>query len=116
LWPLAIWIVATRRWRAAALAGVGTAAAFLLPFLALGLHVLRTYPSVLRALDHVFAPTSFSTRALFEALGASSGVARAGIVALGIVLALWILWLGRTPDGDRLAITAAIAAALLLSP
>jgi len=37
-------------------------------------------------------------------------------VVLGVALALLILWLGRRAEGDRLAMTAAVGAALLLSP
>jgi alpha-1,2-mannosyltransferase len=116
LWPLAVWILATRRWRAAALTGLLTVAAFLLPFIPLGMHVLRSYPSVLRTLDQVFGPISFSTQAFLEAAGFSSTAASAAVVALGALLVFAILWLGHRRDGDRLALTAAVAAALLLSP
>ena len=116
LWPLGLWMLATRRWRAAALTGLLTAAAFVLPFLPLGMHVLRSYPSVLRTLDEVFGPISFSTDAFLKAAGFSSTAASGVVVALGAALVLAILWLGSRPDGDRLALTAAVAAALLLSP
>jgi hypothetical protein len=60
LWPLVLWLVATRRWRAAA-AVVGWAAAlFLIPFVPLGWHVLRGYPHLLRTLDGVFGNVAFS--------------------------------------------------------
>lgn len=116
LWPLAIWILATRRWRAALFTGCLTAVAFLAPFAPLGMRVLRSYPSVLRTLDQVFGPISFSTNAFLEAAGLSSSAASAVVVVLGALLVVGILWLGRQADGDRLALTAAIAAALLLSP
>jgi alpha-1,2-mannosyltransferase len=116
LWPLAIWILATRRWRAAVLTACLTALAFVAPFAPLGAHVLRSYPSVLRTLDQVFGPLSFSTNAFLEAAGFSSRIASVIVVALGVLLVLAILWLGRRAGGDRLALTAAIAAALLLSP
>jgi Glycosyltransferase family 87 len=116
LWPLAIWALATRRWRASLLAVPLTAAAIVLPFVPLGLDVLRRYPDVLRTLDQVFGPISFSSRALFEALRLSGGVADGAIALLGICLAVATVVLARRPDGDRLALTSAVVAALLLSP
>jgi glycosyl transferase family 87 len=116
LWPLAVWMLATRRWRAGVLTGLLTVAAFFLPFIPLGMHVLRSYPSVLRTLDEVFGPISFSTTAFLRAAGLSSTAASVAVVALGALLVFGILWLGRRRDGDRIALTAAVAAALLLSP
>ena len=116
LWPLGVWMLATRRWRAAVLTAALTAAALLVPFAPLGMHVLRTYPSVLRTLDHVFGPVSFSTIAFLQAAGFSSEVASGAVFVLGALLVAGIVLLARRPDGDRLALTAAVTAALLLSP
>jgi Glycosyltransferase family 87 len=116
LWPLAIWAIATRRWRAVVIAAPLTVAAVLLPFLPLGVHVLRSYPAVLHVLDEVFGPISFSTHTLLVALGAPSGLATALVIALGIGLAGIIVVAARTNDGDRLALSFAVVAALLLSP
>jgi alpha-1,2-mannosyltransferase len=116
LWPLWIWLIATRRWRAAALSAVLTGVAFLLPFAALGWDVLHRYPTVLRAVNDLFGPRSFSSNALFEALGVSTAAAQAGVAVLGLLLSLSILRLGRSGDGDRHSIVVAVAASLLLSP
>jgi hypothetical protein len=116
LWPLALWLVATRRWRAALLAVPLTAVALLLPFLPLGFGVLRSYPHVLRAVDNVFGPISFSSHAFLNALGAGGSVGSAVTAFVAVGLVAWIVWLGTKPDGDRLALSAAVFAALLTSP
>src|SRR5205823_14687078 len=73
-------------------------------------------PSLLHTLDGVFGSASFSTSALLKAVGASPGVADAGVVAAGSVLILAVLFVGYVRRSDRLAFTIALAAALLLSP
>jgi hypothetical protein len=116
LWPLGVWLVATRRWRAAALAIPLTAAAFLVPFLPLGIGVARSYISVLHVLDQVFGPISFSSHALLTAIGASSSLAGVGVGVIAVGLTVWIWRLGGRVDGERLALSGAVIAALLLSP
>jgi hypothetical protein len=116
LWPLALWAIATRRWRACLLALPLSVAAMVVPFLSIGFDELRRYPSVLHVLDDVFGPISFSTHTLFVALGAPSSVAALGVALLGLGLAALIFVLARTDDGDRLALSFAVIAALLLSP
>jgi hypothetical protein len=116
LWPVAIWLIATRRWRAVALAAPLTAAAFFLPFLPLGIGVARSYVSVLRVLNDVFGPISFSSHALLRAFGSSGAVAGAVVAVMAVVLSAWICRLARRHERDRLALSAAVLAALLLSP
>lgn len=116
LWPLAFWPLAMRRWRASAATLALTAAALLVPFAPLGTHVARTYPHLLRVLDSVFGPISFSSVALFEALGASPHAATAGVVCLGVLLLGLLAVLAGGADGDRRAFILGLGASLLLSP
>lgn len=116
LWPMGLWLLATRRWRAAVLTACLGAGAFVLPFLPLGWHLLRSYPKLLRALDGVFGPVSFSATTLFRAFGASPTLARVGVLALGAMLILGVLFTGLIRRNDRAAFMVALAAALLLSP
>ena len=116
LWPLGLWLVATRRWRAAALAAPLTAAALLVPFLPLGIGVARSYISVLHVLDQVFGPISFSSHALLTAIGASSSLAGVVVGVMAVGLTVWIWRLGGRADGDRSALVGAVIAALLVSP
>jgi alpha-1,2-mannosyltransferase len=116
LWPLAFWLLATRRWRASAATVGFTAAALFGPFMPLGTHVLRTYPHLLQVLDGVFGPVSFSSVALLEALGASPHAAEAGVVCLGVLLLVLLAVIAGGKDGDRRAFVLGIGASLLLSP
>jgi alpha-1,2-mannosyltransferase len=115
LWPVVLWLIATRRWRATGLTIAIAAAIFLAPFISLGTGVLRGYPKLLRALDHTFGPRSFSAFTLFHSLGASTAVTRLLVVCLSVALASALFWVARRRrDAD--AFTIAIAAALILSP
>jgi alpha-1,2-mannosyltransferase len=116
LWPLAFWPLAMRRWRASAATFAFTAAALFVPFVPLGTHVLRAYPHLLQVLDGVFGPVSFSSVALFEAMGASPHAAAAGLVCLALVLMGLLVVLARGADGDRRAFVLGVGASLLLSP
>ena len=115
LWPLVLWLVATRRWRAAAASAIWAAALFLVPFAPLGTHALDRYPHLLRTLDGVFGDVSFSASAFFHAAGLSHHRADAAVIVLGALLALAVLVLGARKE-DHAAFAVAVAAALLLSP
>jgi hypothetical protein len=116
LWPLVVWLLATRRWRTAAVTSAAAAFAFVASFALLGLSALRGYPHLLREVDRVFGPASFSSDTLLRALGASTAAARLGVLALGIALVLAALMVGLWLGDDRKALTIALLAALLTSP
>jgi glycosyl transferase family 87 len=115
-WPLAVWLLTTRRLRTlvlvAALALVGTIAAWA----AIGFDGLADYPRMLSDLSFVSEGVSVSAVAGFIALGLASDLARiaALIAAAGLLLAAWRL--SRRVDGDRRAYGLAIIAALVASP
>jgi glycosyl transferase family 87 len=116
LWPVLLWLAATRRWRAA-FATAGTAGVFfLLPFAPLGWPVLRSYPHLLRSLDGVFGGVGFSASTFFRALGASTFAAHTAVVAVGVLLAALVLYVGLGRGDDGAAFALALATALLLSP
>jgi hypothetical protein len=116
LWPLGIWLLATRRWRTALLTGATAAAAFVVPFAPLGLNTLRDYPHLLRVLDQVFGPASFSSNTLFRAVGASVNVAHAMVLLVGLTLLAAAFALGLRSHSDRRVLTVTLLAALLTSP
>jgi len=111
LWPIVFWLVATRRYRRA-LETIGvTAAAIVIPWAVLGFRGFAEYPHVLRLLARTEMPISFSTKALADMLGfAPAAVA----IQLASVVAVFVL--ARRQEGDRRAFSAAIFAALALSP
>jgi hypothetical protein len=115
-WPLAIWLLATRRTRAFLAASALALVATLGAWAAIGFDGLVGYPSMLGDLSFVSEDVSVSPVAGFIALGLSAGVARAAALAIaGLVLAVaWLLV--RRPDGDRRAFGLAVIAALVASP
>jgi hypothetical protein len=115
LLPIVVWLLATRRWRAAAWTAVFGAAAFLIPFAPLGAHGFLRYFHLLRKLDAALATHSFSTRTLMHALGV--GATSSTFVVALVVLALVVgaLVFGRR-EGDAASLGLSLAAALVLSP
>jgi hypothetical protein len=116
LWPLALWLIATRRYRAAAVAAGGAAATVLLSWAAIGFEGLRDYPDLLRELSDVYAA---ATQSLY-ALGVNIGLGDTGgtllATAVGSTLLAGTFVLARRNDGDRRAFSAAILASIALSP
>lgn len=114
LWPMLVWLAATRRWRAGIYSIALTAAATLGGWAAIGFADMRIYPHMLSSLSSIEQSQGYSAVAAAEALGAGAGVARAAAVALGLIL-LGLTWqrAGRDEVG---AFTLAICASLVLSP
>ena len=111
LWPLVVWLVLTRRFRAAALSLATTATLMLLAAAVTG----RATVTSLHASTHYALQTgrsSYSVYALLRALGASEGTAPLIALALGGAL---LLASTRARD-ERHSFTLAIAAALVVSP
>lgn len=115
LWPLAVWLVATGRYRAAVASAVATAALVGGSWAAIGFAGLRDYPALLQVLAESLEHDSYTIFALVSDLGAPDLVARTvGIaVALAVLVSCWVL--GRRGDDAR-SFTLAIVAALLFTP
>jgi hypothetical protein len=111
LWPLVVWLVATRRFRRAAEACAVGVVAVVLPWAALGFTDLRRYPLILQRLFSAEGETSWSPTSLGHLAGVGWAVPAAELAALAVVVVL----AGRR-DGDRRAFAAAVAASLVLSP
>jgi hypothetical protein len=116
VWPLVVWLLLTRRFRAAAWA-VGSSVVIVLGAWALvGFHGLRDYPTLLRAVDDVYAVRSLSISTVAGALGASVPAAVAVAAVAGLACLALAAWLVRQPDGDRRAFAIVVAACILSSP
>ncbi|MDQ6806291.1 MAG: glycosyltransferase 87 family protein [Actinomycetota bacterium] len=115
-WPLAVWLLVTKRLRALALTlvigGVGTIAAWA----AIGFAGMAEYPRMLSNLAFVEQGHGPSLVALLLATGVPTGVAK--VVALAAAAALlsaaW-RFVGR-PDGEQRAFGLIVMAALTASP
>lgn len=111
LWPIVFWLIATRRYRRAVETIGVSAAAIVIPWAMLGFRDLGEYPRLLRLLVHNEMPTSFSPTALAAMLGFAPA---ARVLQLLCVLAVFAL--AHRREGDRRAFSAAILAAIALSP
>lgn len=121
VWPLVAWFVATRRWRSAAVSIVVGGGAALASWAVIGFRGLGEYPAILRRLSDLEAEESYSVLAVGRALGLSTPLAVGFSLALGaIFLAVMFQVAGdarRTAvERDRISLTAAIAAALAITP
>lgn len=116
VWPLILWLLVTRRFRAAAWASVFTAALVLGAWGVVGLQGLRAYPALLRVVQDVYAVRSVSLPTVAAALGASDAVAVAVAGAAGLACVAAAALLVQRPDGDRRAFAVVVAACILASP
>jgi hypothetical protein len=115
LWPVLFWLLGTRRYRAFAAAVVASAAAVVLPWAVIGFDGVRSYPSLLRVAEEVYAVHSFSVATMLSALGAHVELATRGGLAVGLGLGAAALLAGRR-RADEISISLAVLAAVLGSP
>lgn len=113
LWPLAVWLLVTRRWRALVICAAAALVLLLGGWAVIGFAGLRDYPTLVHVLERIEGPVSYSTVAL---LGLSGGAETAVTVALSLaaVVAIWLAAHG--PGGDRRALAVAILASLVATP
>jgi hypothetical protein len=115
LWPIGVWLAASRRLAAAVVAAAVGACAVLLPWAAIGFAGLLEYPDLVRRIQELEDEDGYTIYALATDLGASSVVARAAALGLAAALLAGVVHLGRRGE-DRRAFVLAIAAALACSP
>ncbi len=115
-WPLAVWLLITRRFRALLVAVVVGGLVTLAAWAVVGLHTILAYPRMLANASLLQEARSASPMAILTAAGVPVGVADAIGLGLAAVL-LGLAWrlVGR-PDGDRRAFALAIIAGLASSP
>ena len=115
LWPLVVWLAATRRLRAAAfslLVGMGF---LVLSWAAIGFAGLLEYPGVLRTLDRAVGGEAYTTYTVGLDLGIPAPLSRAIWIAFGLTLVVAVVLMARQ-GADRSAFILAIAASLALTP
>jgi alpha-1,2-mannosyltransferase len=113
LWPLGLWLLATRRLRATLVAVVTGIVLLIAGWAAIGFAGMRSYPHLLRVLSQVEEGTSYSPVALLH-LSASS--ARLFTVVLAGLLIVTVALAARGADGDRRALAIAVIGSLLVTP
>ena len=113
VWPLLVWLMATRRLRTTLEAALVALALLVGGWAVIGFAGLRGYPHLLHVLSRVEAVQSFSLVGLFRLHGGTA-TALTALLIIGVVAA--VLLAARGPDGDRRALTVAVAGALLATP
>lgn len=113
LWPLVVWLLATRRWRAAAVCAGAALVLLLGGWAVIDFAGLGSYPTVVHLLEQVEAPLSYSAVAL---LGLSGTAQTAVTVVLSVAAVAGIVFAARSADGDRRAFAVAVVASLVTTP
>jgi alpha-1,2-mannosyltransferase len=113
LWPLGLWLLATRRWRATAICAGAVVVLLLGGWAVIDFAGLQNYPTVIHLLEKVEAPASYSMIAL---LGLSGGAETAVTVAFSLAAVVTIWFAARGAGGDRRAFAVAVVASLLATP
>ncbi len=115
MWPLVLWLAATRRWRQTLVAIVLAAVVLLASWAAIGFAGLVDYPALVRRLNTLQAPHSYTLYALGLELGAPALLAKIVWLAAGLGALAGCVMVGRAGN-DRGSFVLAIVASLALSP
>ena len=115
LWPLLVWLAATRRAATAIAAGVFGIALVLGSWALVGFAGLTQYPALLDRLQAELELNCYTVYVTALDAGASAAQARAVWLLVGVALLAGVLYAGRRGD-ERTAFVLAIAAALALTP
>jgi alpha-1,2-mannosyltransferase len=113
LWPVGLWLLATRRLRAALVAVLVGGGLVLVGWAVIGFAGFRSYPHLLRLLARVEEGTSYSPVALFGLSGSAAGLLTA-LLAVLVVAAVFLA--SRGEDGDRRGLALAVVGSLLATP
>jgi Glycosyltransferase family 87 len=116
LWPLFVWILATRRYRTAATTAVTGVVLVVGCWAVIGFSGMLDYPHQLGDLAATQQARSYSPFALMQSLGMSTASAHVMLAVLAVLAVAAIVIVARGADGDRRAFVLALAAALALSP
>lgn len=115
MWPLLVWSVATRRFRATAFALVIGVAVTFGAWAAMGFDGLAGYPDLLRRLSEIQAERSYSIVGMAATAGLGGAVGQVLTVLVGGGLLVGCVLFARRGDDPR-SFTCAVAATLALSP
>jgi alpha-1,2-mannosyltransferase len=116
LWPLVVWLVATRRFRTAGTTVILGVVTVFGCWAMIGFSGLTGYVHFLRHVAGLELGRSYSSFAFFSSLGASDHAAHLAVTGLTLLGIAAVVAIARQTDGDRRAFVAAILVALLVSP
>lgn len=119
VWPLGIWLLATRRWKSAALAAACASLGVIVPWAFLGFAGIEDYRTVAQLYtEHNGGPRAISISNFAQEAGLSSVAADVAQWACGLAVLAAAVMFGRRDgrSGDWQAFTLAVVGALILSP
>ena len=116
LWPLLVWLLVTRRVRAAVWTAGLAVLGVLGSWAVIGFEGLHDYPELLATLADTLQKNAYSASGLGLHVGLSPGTAQLVGLALGGLVCLACVKLRSGPEGDRRVLIAALAASLFFSP
>jgi hypothetical protein len=116
LWPLVVWLLATRRYLAAAWSLMVALTITLVSWAILGFAGFHDYPRVARIFVRYYETSSYTPYAFLVRLGASGSLARVGGLVLGVAALGAVVVVARRRHSDVASFTFAVGAALLCSP
>jgi hypothetical protein len=115
VWPLALWLLATRRYRALACAAACGLALNAASFAVVGFDQIHAYSQLVSAVNHVMDRRGYSIMSLVMNLGGNSGIAYALGVSAAALVGLACLIIGRRGNA-RLSLAISVAVCLLGTP
>jgi hypothetical protein len=116
LWPLALWLLATRRWRASFATLISGLLLNLCAWLIVGFGQVSRYLSAASADIHAAWTTGWGVPALLGHFGAGLGLGLAAMLGLSALLAVAVINAGLIRHDQMTAFTLALALALVSSP
>jgi glycosyl transferase family 87 len=114
--PLVLWLLLTRRFRAAALSVVATVALVLVPWAVIGFDGLRQYPRLLDRLDDVYGPGTDSLPVALSWLGASETARRLVCLVAAAVLVALAYRVRTRRNGDLAVFAAMVGVSVVATP
>ncbi|MCW3049909.1 MAG: hypothetical protein JWO74_4193 [Solirubrobacterales bacterium] len=115
VWPLGVWLLATRRYAAFAWAVGASVALNVASWMVLGFDEIARFQAVLGAFTRVKDQDGYSLIAIASDLGAGRNTAYALMMVVAGLLAAWCVRLGRA-GRERCAMAACVALCLAASP
>jgi hypothetical protein len=116
VWPLALWLLATRRWRAAGCALISGLALNLLAWGVVGFNEIHTYLRLSGKVTDALWRGGYSVLAVAHHLGFGRGAADVLLVVVAAAVSLAVIYVGFVRRQEREAMVLAILLMLVASP
>jgi Glycosyltransferase family 87 len=116
VWPLGLWLLATRRWKAAAWAFAGGALFNLLAWGLVGFNEVHTYLRLSGQVTDALFRGGYSMLAVAHHLGLGQGAGKVLLLLVSAAVGAAVIYKGFVKRDERAALTLTIALMLVASP